>query len=274
MKPAIRENIIKLDLTPREKIAAALFALGATRKELARRLFISECTAATHAKNIHMKTGCRNVADLTRSVIAAALHMPVEKINTALRAYALEAGLARAFLAIFFLFLNTYMIYLDTQDLARARANRKPKQPGGKQNALKTHIMYKLDENQIRQFLTSAAEMGAKQALIKTGNEKTQINQAEAWRRYTRRRVESWVKSGKVKPVKIRGNVMYSVTDLESISQTIDLIENHIKSSYEKRKEIGKNGHSDVDVRQPERGTAATTKANRRGFNSIKRQTL
>ncbi len=131
MKPAVKDNIFKLDLTPREKIAAAMFALGATRKELARRLFISENTAVTHAKNIYNKTGCHNLADLTRNVIAEALRIPVQKIDNAIKNYALEVGIARIIFTAFFLAINVYIIYIETDELARARGARKESKTKG-----------------------------------------------------------------------------------------------------------------------------------------------
>ncbi len=133
--------------------------------------------------------------------------------------------------------------------------------------------MYKLDENQLRQILTTASDMGAQRALIRTGNEKTQINQAEAYRRYSRRRIDSWVKEGKIKPVKIKGSVLYHVLELEALSQTVDLCEKHLnQNNYAERQRQA--GHPNMDVPQPHGTRDQENKGNRGRFGSLKRQAL
>ena len=52
-------------LTKREVEIAELFAWGASKKDVANRLFISERTVENHARNIYEKTGCSKVNELS-----------------------------------------------------------------------------------------------------------------------------------------------------------------------------------------------------------------
>lgn len=52
------------DLTKRESEIAELFAWGASKKEVANRLFISERTVENHARNIYAKVGCQKINEL------------------------------------------------------------------------------------------------------------------------------------------------------------------------------------------------------------------
>jgi hypothetical protein len=88
--------------------------------------------------------------------------------------------------------------------------------------------MFEFHEFQLRQMLTTAAEMGAKNALREMGVDKSQISKAEAYRRYSRRRIDRWTKEGKIKPVKSNGSILLNVSELEAISQTVELYFKHI----------------------------------------------
>ncbi|MCI7070000.1 LuxR C-terminal-related transcriptional regulator [Bacteroides pyogenes] len=53
------------ELTKRESVIAELFAWGASKKDVANRLFISERTVENHTRNIYEKTGCSKVNELS-----------------------------------------------------------------------------------------------------------------------------------------------------------------------------------------------------------------
>jgi DNA-binding CsgD family transcriptional regulator len=53
------------NLTKRESEIAELFAWGASKKDVASRLFISERTVENHTRNIYEKTGCSKVNELS-----------------------------------------------------------------------------------------------------------------------------------------------------------------------------------------------------------------
>ena len=52
-------------LSKRESEIAELFAWGASKKDIANRLYISERTVENHARNIFIKTGCQKVNELS-----------------------------------------------------------------------------------------------------------------------------------------------------------------------------------------------------------------
>jgi DNA-binding CsgD family transcriptional regulator len=53
------------NLTKRESEIAELFAWGASKKDVANRLFVSERTVENHARSIYDKTGCNKVNELS-----------------------------------------------------------------------------------------------------------------------------------------------------------------------------------------------------------------
>ena len=95
--------------------------------------------------------------------------------------------------------------------------------------------MVQLHEFQLRQMLSTAAEMGAKNALRDMGVDKTQISKAEAYRRYSRRRIDRWVREGKIIPIKSKGSVLFNSAELEAISQTTELYYKHIQPIDKKK---------------------------------------
>lgn len=52
------------ELTKRESEIAELFAWGASKKDVANRLYISERTVENHARNIYSKIGCQKINEL------------------------------------------------------------------------------------------------------------------------------------------------------------------------------------------------------------------
>ena len=62
-------------LTKRESEIAELFAWGASKKDIANRLFISERTVENHARNIYGKTGCGKVNELSAWWFCTTFHI-------------------------------------------------------------------------------------------------------------------------------------------------------------------------------------------------------
>lgn len=56
---------LSAQLTKRENQIAELIAWGATKKDVAKKLFISERTAENHTRNIYEKTGVTKVNELS-----------------------------------------------------------------------------------------------------------------------------------------------------------------------------------------------------------------
>lgn len=70
------EDAVKL--TKRESEIAELFAWGASKKDIANRLFISERTVENHARNIYDKTGCTKVNELSAWWFCMTFHISFE----------------------------------------------------------------------------------------------------------------------------------------------------------------------------------------------------
>src|SRR5574344_1319889 len=70
-------NVMKevVKLTKRETEIAELFAWGATKKDVANRLFISERTVENHARNIFDKTGCTKINELSAWWFCTTFHI-------------------------------------------------------------------------------------------------------------------------------------------------------------------------------------------------------
>ena len=62
-------------LSKRESEIAELFAWGASKKDIANRLFISERTVENHARNIYGKTGCEKVNELSAWWFCTTFHI-------------------------------------------------------------------------------------------------------------------------------------------------------------------------------------------------------
>lgn len=67
------DNAVKL--TKRESEIAELFAWGASKKDIANRLYISERTVENHARNIYDKTGCTKVNELSAWWFCTTFHI-------------------------------------------------------------------------------------------------------------------------------------------------------------------------------------------------------
>lgn len=70
------EDAVKL--TKRESEIAELFAWGATKKDIANRLYISERTVENHARNIFEKTRCTKVNELSAWWFCMTFHISFE----------------------------------------------------------------------------------------------------------------------------------------------------------------------------------------------------
>lgn len=73
----------------------------------------------------------------------------------------------------------------------------------------------KITMNTLQQMLNTAAEMGAKQVIDRLGLEKKQITLAEAYRAYSRKRVDLWIHEGIVKRVKQGNRIFLDKAQLE-----------------------------------------------------------
>lgn len=60
--------------------------------------------------------------------------------------------------------------------------------------------MTSIFDRELRNMLTSAAELGATRALAETGAVKPYINKSEAYRIYGRVKVDNWLKDGLLTP--------------------------------------------------------------------------
>jgi hypothetical protein len=57
-------------------------------------------------------------------------------------------------------------------------------------------------KHELLNLLEDIAELGATKALIKTGQTRSTITLSEAYRRYSTRKVDGWIKEGKIEKIK------------------------------------------------------------------------
>jgi hypothetical protein len=62
--------------------------------------------------------------------------------------------------------------------------------------------MLEISTTMLASLMEKAAELGAMEALCRSGQLRPYLNQAEAFRLYGRRRVERWVAMGRLIPIK------------------------------------------------------------------------
>lgn len=97
------------DLTKRESEIAELFAWGASKKDVANRLFISERTVENHARNIYAKVGCQKINELCAWWFCTTFHISFDL-----------SPLKRKIIAGVFLMLLTPQVFaLDNKEFYR-----------------------------------------------------------------------------------------------------------------------------------------------------------
>lgn len=97
------------ELTKRESEIAELFAWGASKKDVANRLFISERTVENHARNIYAKIGCQKINELCAWWFCTTFHISFDL-----------SPLKRKIIAVVFLMLLTPQVFaIDHQDYCR-----------------------------------------------------------------------------------------------------------------------------------------------------------
>ena len=97
------------DLTKRESEIAELFAWGASKKDVANRLFISERTVENHARNIYAKVGCQKINELCAWWFCTRFHISFDL-----------SPLKRKIIAGVFLMLLTPQVFaLDNKEFYR-----------------------------------------------------------------------------------------------------------------------------------------------------------
>lgn len=97
------------DLTKRESEIAELFAWGASKKDVANRIFISERTVENHARNIYAKVGCQKINELCAWWFCTTFHISFDLLP-----------LKRKIIAGVFLMLLTPQVFaLDNKEFYR-----------------------------------------------------------------------------------------------------------------------------------------------------------
>lgn len=83
--------------------------------------------------------------------------------------------------------------------------------------------MITLSEYQLAELLTTANRLGAMKFAAETGLLKKAVTRAEAYRMYSRRLVDGWIRDSKIKPAKINNLVLLDAVELEILSKTNQL---------------------------------------------------
>lgn len=97
------------ELTKHESEIAELFAWGASKKDVANRLFISERTVENHARNIYAKIGCQKINELCAWWFCTTFHISFDL-----------SPLKRKIIAGVFLMLLTPQVFaIEHQDYCR-----------------------------------------------------------------------------------------------------------------------------------------------------------
>jgi DNA-binding CsgD family transcriptional regulator len=100
-------------LTKRESEIAELFAWGASKKEIANLLFISERTVENHARRIFEKTGCSKVNELSAWWFCTTFHISFSL-----------SPIKRKFIALCFLAMLLPTIFNNDNVVVRVRTAR------------------------------------------------------------------------------------------------------------------------------------------------------
>lgn len=108
---------ISAQLTKREQQIAELIAWGATKKDVANKLFISERTAENHARNIYEKTGVTKANELSAWWFCMRFNISFDL-----------SPLRKTIIANSLILIVAFNIAFDGQDLLRVRRTRRNKE--------------------------------------------------------------------------------------------------------------------------------------------------
>ena len=97
-------------LTKRESEIAELFAWGASKKDIANRLYISERTVENHARNIYVKIGCQKVNELSAWWFCTNFHISFDL-----------SPLTRRAIATYLLVLVVFQMTFNSDTIIRAQ---------------------------------------------------------------------------------------------------------------------------------------------------------
>lgn len=79
-----------------------------------------------------------------------------------------------------------------------------------------------LSETRFAEIIERAVELGARRALIASGQENPTIKRSEAIKLYGQSYIDRWVKEGLIEPIQdgFKSGYRYSVMDLERVAKT------------------------------------------------------